>query len=566
MKKTFLLLLTAVLLSVASAFAQGGTVGPLTWNINNGTLTISGNGAIPDYYTEYAPWQVYEQSITNVVIGDSVTVIGSYSLTLLSQLTSVIIGNSVTHINEGAINRCAKLESVTIPQNVMSIHEQSAFWACDNLMCFDIDSNNLYYASENGVFFNKEKTTLFQYPAGKTDKSYSMPNGVTTIYGDAFFYCYNLTSVTIPESVTTMGFAIGCCGEPIIVSVFRGSTNLISIDVDGNNMTFTSENGILFNKEKTTLLQYPAGKAQTTYNIPSSVTSIGFGAFEHCNHLTSMIIPNTVTTIEPTAFMDAGIYASGTGLTSVTIGSGVTTIGYNAFSYCRDLQSITILNLVPNSISLGSYIFINEGSMWNQGDCNLLVPTNAISEYQNAEVWKEFNIIGGGFLVNPVSENSVYGYTIGDGLYGGNGKSTATVTAVAHTGYKFVNWTKDGVEVSTENPYSFTVTEDVELVANFTNDVGIVETHNCASLRVYPNPTTGVLNIQETMNNEQLTMNNVEVFDIYGRKVISDMRLSDMRYPTSEIGKSEITINISHLPAGIYFLKVGNETVKVVKQ
>ena len=95
---------------------------------------------------------------------------------------------------------------------------------------------------------------------------------------------------------------------------------------------------------------------------------------------------------------------------------------------------------------------------------------------------------------------------------------------------------------------------------------GIVETHNCASLRVYPNPTTGVLNIQETMNNEQLTMNNVEVFDIYGRKVISDMRLSDMRYPTSEIGKSEITINISHLPAGIYFLKVGNETVKVVKQ
>ena len=77
-------------------------------------------------------------------------------------------------------------------------------------------------------------------------------------------------------------------------------------------------------------------------------------------------------------------------------------------------------------------------------------------------------------------------------------------------------------------------------------------------IRVTPNPTTGVLNlIQEPINNEQLTINNVEIFDIYGRKVISDMRLSDMRQ--SEIGKSEIKINIAHLPAGLYFVKITTE-------
>ena len=101
------------------------------------------------------------------------------------------------------------------------------------------------------------------------------------------------------------------------------------------------------------------------------------------------------------------------------------------------------------------------------------------------------------------------------------------------------------------------------------NILGIKEHNNIVTgkLLVYPNPTTGQLRITNyELGIGTLSAVEVEIFDIYGRKLISDIRLSDIRYPTSDIGKSEIEINIAHLPAGIYFLKVGNETVKIVKQ
>ena len=87
------------------------------------------------------------------------------------------------------------------------------------------------------------------------------------------------------------------------------------------------------------------------------------------------------------------------------------------------------------------------------------------------------------------------------------------------------------------------------------------------AITVYPNPTTGFLNlIQESINNEKLTINNIEIFDIYGKKPISDIRLSDMQYLTSEIGKSEIKISIAHLPAGIYFVKITTEVGSVIQK
>ena len=96
--------------------------------------------------------------------------------------------------------------------------------------------------------------------------------------------------------------------------------------------------------------------------------------------------------------------------------------------------------------------------------------------------------------------------------------------------------------------------------------VGIY-TPKIETFKVYPNPTTGVLNL---INNEQLTINNVEILDVFGR-LISDLRLSDMRYPTSnigksEIGKSEIQINISHLPAGSYFVKISTDSGVVIQK
>jgi len=108
-------------------------------------------------------------------------------------------------------------------------------------------------------------------------------------------------------------------------------------------------------------------------------------------------------------------------------------------------------------------------------DCVLKVPTSAVSAYKGEEIWKDFIIQAGGILVYPKSSNLEYGFVNGNELY--EGKNTATVEAIANEGYQFVNWTKEGVIVSTANPYRFTVTEDTELVANFFNEGENPETY-----------------------------------------------------------------------------------------
>jgi hypothetical protein len=187
------------------------------------------------------------------------------------------------------------------------------------------------------------------------------------------------------------------------------------------------------------------------------------------------------------------------------------------------------------------------------------VPSSAVSAYQNAEVWKNFIIEEGGFLVNTVANNNNYGYTTGAGLYEPN--ATATISATAYSGYKFANWSKDGVEVSTENPYSFTVTEDGEWVANFEVHVGIVETRHALSLQVYPNPTAGELRF--AVSGERYAVCDIEIFDVYGRKHEST------KARRHENMNGEIVIDIAHLPAGVYFVRVntgqGVVTRKVVK-
>jgi uncharacterized repeat protein (TIGR02543 family) len=190
--------------------------------------------------------------------------------------------------------------------------------------------------------------------------------------------------------------------------------------------------------------------------------------------------------------------------------------------------------------------------------CILKVPDGSVSAYKSADVWKDFkNIMVEPHLVNVSVNNDKYGMVTGSGTYDIN--TTATVKATAKSGYIFVNWTKDGVEVSTETPYIFTVTEDVELVANFEEKTGIVETDNYPSLRVYPNPTSGQLIIE--MSDMRYETCDITIYDIYGRQ-----------YQVSNL-KSQISnhqIDISHLASGIYYIRIqtenGTVTRKVVKK
>ena len=160
---------------------------------------------------------------------------------------------------------------------------------------------------------------------------------VTWIVSCAFCSCTNLTSVTIPYGVTRLGSP-----SP----VFSGCTSLMNISVDPANTTFSSLDGVVFNKAQTTLITFPPGRG--SYVIPNSVTSIGSSAFVNCTALTSVTIPNSVIGIGDGAFSGC------TSLTNVTIPNGVTGIGQQAFSGCTNLTSVTIGSSVT---SMGTTLY-----------------------------------------------------------------------------------------------------------------------------------------------------------------------------------------------------------------
>jgi len=292
--------------------------------------------------------------LTNIVIPNSVTTIGS-SAFASDGLTSIEIPNGVTTIGSYAFAD-TDLQSVTIPSSVTNIG-MGAFEDCYYLPAILVDTNNLVYVSIAGVLYTKNMTTLEEYPTA-LGGDYSIPGSVTSIRNQAFHNCYSLTNVTIPNSVTNIGSAafVGCGLTNILIpasvtsigsGAFQGNLHLTTITVDSNNPAYMSVAGVLFDKNKTTLITYPAGRGGS-YTIPDGVSNIASSAFIMCLNLTNVVICNSVTNVGDAAF------SSCLSLTSVVIPNSVTNIGNIVFDNCSSLTSITI----PASIkSIGGAAF-----------------------------------------------------------------------------------------------------------------------------------------------------------------------------------------------------------------
>ncbi|MDR0322542.1 MAG: leucine-rich repeat domain-containing protein [Treponema sp.] len=269
------------------------------------------------------------------------TSIGKSAFYTRDNLTGLSIPNSVTKIWYEAFAHCTSLTDITIPNSVTDIG-YGPFSACTSLMSISVADDNPAYSSADGILYNKDKTALLQCPGGKTG-TVNIPNSVTSIERGAFMGCVSLTGITIPDSVTSIE------GE-----VFYACTSLVSISVAGGNTVYSSVDGMLYNKDKSVLLQCPEGK--TTVIIPDSVTNIEERAFLGCTNLVNIIIPNSVISIGEEAFKDCNKLAD------VIIGNSVTSIGKHTFDGCNSLANVTIGNSVT---SIGAYAFFGCTSLAN---------------------------------------------------------------------------------------------------------------------------------------------------------------------------------------------------------
>ena len=293
-----------------------------------GELRIEGSGDMYDYDDdEHVPWRYYRPGILSVTIENGATGIGDHAFSNSALLTSVTISDSVTRIGLFAFCNCSSLTSVTIPDSVTSI-DYAAFYYCSSLTSVTIPDS---VTSIGHLSFQScEALTSVSIGSGVTSigdyafegcaalASVSIGSGVTSIGEYAFEGCAALTSINIPCGVTDIG-----------MQALSNCSSLAAITVDPNNQTYSSVDGVLFNKEQTELICCPGGKTGD-YTVPDGVWKIDVFAFRGCSLLTSVTFPESVTWIG-----GDGAFEGCSSLSSATFcGEAPSYFGTDAFSGC----------------------------------------------------------------------------------------------------------------------------------------------------------------------------------------------------------------------------------------
>ncbi len=378
------------------------------------------------------------------IIPESVTSIGSSAFDGCSSLTTITIPEGVTSIGSSAFNGCSSLTSITcngltpptignsdtfanvdksipvyVPAGSVQAYKAAAYWnefanikgvvssgTCGDNLTWKLTEEYELIIEGTGDMYDYSPETTPWYEYRESIQAITIPEGVTSIEGAAFYGCSSLTAITIPEGVTSIGNY-----------AFEGCSNLTAITIPES---VTSIGGLAFE----------GCSSLTTINIPEGVTSIGYYAFSGCSSLTSMvvaegntiydsrnncnaiietcsntlthgcsatIIPESVTSIRGQAFHNCS------SLTTITIPESVTSIGSSAFNGCSSLTSITCNGLTPPTIG-NSDTFANVDK-----SIPVYVPAGSVEAYKAAAYWSEFT------NYQPLSSDIASG-TCGDNL------------------------------------------------------------------------------------------------------------------------------------------------------
>lgn len=377
----------AISLPADAATTASGTTGDCTWSLRGTELTISGNGKIGDYTSNYMPWGT---SITSLIIENGVTYIGKYSFYNCSNLVNISISDTVQEIGYSAFSNCSSLKKVNLPDSVTSINDY-AFYNCANMTDLIIGDGITYFGRH--VFENNNKLNYTTYNNGKylgnSDNpyvvlvnivsknvgSFDILDTTNVILDSAFKNCSNLTDVVIPENIRYIGYgAFSGCNNlksmtlPFVGFKTKGSTQ------NSNTANLSYPFGYIFGTESydfTCSTQYyyeylSDGSSyirnSANFAIPPSLKTVTITGgeivnedFYNCYNLTDVIIGDKVTKIGYQAFY----YCSN--IKNITIGSGVIEIGNSAFTNCSSLTSIVI----PDNVKIIGSDILNGCEMLN---------------------------------------------------------------------------------------------------------------------------------------------------------------------------------------------------------
>ena len=278
-------------------------------------------------------------------------------------VTDITVPDCVTEINNAVFEDCTKLISITLPFVGASKAARNGYDQVFGYI-FGYTTTNSSSTISGATYQYGKNNTYYHYYIPSSLKSVTITGGDIPYH--AFYHCNDLTSITIPDSVTSIGD-----------DAFCDCSGLTRINVSEWNTAYSSQDGILYNKEQTKFIHIPK-KIQGSVTIPNGVTSIGSYAFEYCSGLTSITIGNGVTSIGSYAFYNCS------GLTSITIGNSVTSIGNDAFRNCIGLTSIYYTGDIASwcGISGLRYIMSSSRTLYIDGkkvEGELIIPEGVTS-------------------------------------------------------------------------------------------------------------------------------------------------------------------------------------------
>jgi len=573
MKKT-VFLLTAMLFSVVSAFAQGGTTGPLTWNISGNTLTISGAGAMPDYNNcNGAPWSQYQ--FNTVIIESGVTQIGSYAF-CGSGLQNISIPSNVALIGTYAFRDCAGLGTVTLEEHPNN-----------TALTFTLGNGFITFQGSGITTLNMNRNIAFNFndasPFKNTSLAYvNIGNRVTNIPNYTFSGCSSISNITSdrcpPPTVFNNTFTginnsilvdCNCACVTTYTTVWSYFSNFNCEDEPPTIITTTLPNGLLgtaYNQTLTATGTAPITWSVINGNLPNGLNLSGAGIISGTPTEVgtfNFTVQATNSAGSDTKTLSISVLESPTIITT-TLPSGTTGTAYNTQLAATGTSPVT-WSLASGNLPTGLTLYSGgtiSGTPTTVGTFNFIIQASnsAGSDTKSLSI----------SITTSTIAPTITTTTLPDGK-----TDTAYSAQLEATGTTPISWaltsgnlpaglilysggTISGTPTAT-GTFNFTV-QATNSAGNATKTLAIkiedgvgVSENEMSGIRVYPNPTTGELII----DNGQLTIENVEIFDFYGRKqkIIVNYQLSIIN-----------SINISDLATGIYFLWIKTEQGEVVRK